>query len=195
MDTDVTVGDVITREYVGVSEGDTVRDAVSVLRAERAAGAVVLRGSDAVGIVTEYDVLGVVEEGLDPDSTTVGELMSSPVTSVDAGTPLVDAAGLMSGEGIRNLVVEDRTTGEPLGILGDRDIIAAVASLQRSRPTEGTASSPSPVSNPTNPSRDADRDGSGGAVVGQGVCEVCGSLSEALYDRNGQLVCTDCREI
>lgn len=202
MDSDATVGDVITREYVGVSESDTVRATVGVMREERVASAVVLRGSDPVGIVTEWDVLTVVEEGIDPDETVVGEVMSAPVRSIGPETPLVDAATVMSSENIRNLVVEE--AGETLGVLTDRDVIAAVASLWPS--TEGVGSNPGaePGSGRGNPGEEAatERLESSASLAAtdaefsnQGVCEVCGSLTDSLDERNGQVVCPDCAEM
>lgn len=208
MESDATIRDVITRDYVGVSESDTVQGTVELMRAEQASCVLVLRGDDPVGILTEWDVLGVVANGADPVETHVSDVMSSPVESAFAGTPLTEAAGLMSSESIRNLLVEDRETGETLGVLTDRDIIAAVASLQRTRrhaneattssePSRGApdaegglAASGETGATPSNPA------GSNGATyVTQGVCEVCGSLSETLYDRNGQLICSDCHEV
>lgn len=202
MDSDATVGDVITREYVGVSESDTVRATVGVMREERVASAVVLRGSDPVGIVTEWDVLTVVEDGLDPEETGVGEVMSAPVRTVPPETPLVDAASVMSSENIRNLVVEE--SGEILGVLTDRDVIAAVASLWPS--TEGVASNPGaePGAGPATPAEEAatDRLGSSASPAAtdaefsnQGVCEVCGSLTDSLNEHNGRVVCSDCAEM
>jgi len=208
MESDVTVREVITREYVGVSESDTVRATVDLMRSEQASSVLVLRGNDPVGILTEYDVLEVVAEGDDPQETPVSAVMSSPVDSVSADTPLTDAAGTMSGESIRNLLVEDRDTGEILGVLTDRDIIAAVASLQRTarRGEDAGLPSESARSAPGGTERTSGVDTAGTAVtneavasdatyVTQGVCEECGSLSETLYDTNGQLVCPDCRSV
>lgn len=198
MDSDATVANVITREYVGVSESDTVRATVGVMREERAASALVVRGSEPVGIVTEWDVLCLVEAGLDPEETTVDEVMSAPVRSVESDTPLVDAAGLMSSENIRNLVVED--DGEVLGLLTDRDVIAAVASLW---PSDGGVGNPTGDPGPDRGTETATAEYGATASPAatdaefstQGVCEVCGSLTDDLSENNGQLVCSNCAEM
>jgi CBS domain-containing protein len=212
MENDVTVRGVITREYVGVSESDTVQDTVELMREEQASSVIVLRGSDPVGIVTEWDVMGLVADGADPAVTAVSEIMSSPVRSVGADTPLVDAAGIMSSENIRNLLVEDADGGEVVGALTDRDVIAAVASLQKTlgAPTVGTTA-PAGAGAEASPTAEgatgAVRDRSETATTGvngngepdayasQGVCETCGKLTDDLRDINGQLVCPDCQEI
>lgn len=207
MDNDVTVRGVITRGYVGVSESDSVRGAVQLMREDQASSVIVLRGNEPVGIVTEWDVLGLVDEGHDPGETEVSDVMSSPVRSADAETPLVDAAGIMSSEGIRNLLVEDESEGEILGVLTDRDVIAAVASLQKSTPLEGSAGvedeAPPAESAPTRDRREATAgtvpgapsNGQPDAYASQGVCEVCGTLTDDLREVNGQLACADCTEL
>lgn len=207
MDSDATVRDVITREYVGVSESDTVQATVELMRSEQASSVLVLRGEDPVGILTEYDVLELVADGIDPASTPVSEVMSAPVQSVTTDAPLTDAAGTMSGEGIRNLLVEEPGSGEIAGVLTDRDIIAAVASLQRTARRERQDEFPNGPARGGNDVGEGMTGDTSGPVatneavaedatyVTQGVCEVCGTLSETLYDTNGQLVCPDCREI
>jgi CBS domain-containing protein len=207
MESDVTVREVITREYVGVSESDTVQATVELMRSEQASSVLVLRGNEPVGILTEYDVLEVVASGEDPGETPVSAVMSSPVESVSADVPLTDAAGMMSGENIRNLLVEASETGEVLGVLTDRDIIAAVASLQRTARRGGDAGLPSESARSAGGTeRKSGVDTTASTVtneavaneatyVTQGVCEECGSLSETLYDTNGQLVCPDCRGV
>jgi CBS domain-containing protein len=212
MDNDVTVRGVITREYVGVSESDTVRDTVRVMREDQVSSVIVQRGAETVGIVTEWDVLGLVADGSDPDGTPVAEVMSSPVRSVDVDTPLVDAAGIMSSEAIRNLLVVDEATGETVGVLTDRDVIAAVASLQKRSTGEfdptGTVDDLGGGADASGAVRDR-REATAGATaaggpegngepdpyVSQGVCEVCGSLTDDLREVNGQLVCPNCQEV
>jgi CBS domain-containing protein len=212
MDNDVTVRGVITREYVGVSESDTVQDTVELMREEQASSVIVLRGSDPVGIVTEWDVMGLVADGADPAVTAVSEIMSSPVRSVAADTPLVDAAGIMSSENIRNLLVEGSDTGAAVGALTDRDVIAAVASLQKSfgfATPGGTDTGTAPRrGSPTaedaagtvrdraeTASTGVNGNGEPDAYANQGVCETCGTLTDDLRQINGQLVCPDCQEI
>jgi len=217
MDNDVTVRTVITGEYVGVSESDTVQGVVELMRQDRTSSALVLRGSDPVGIVTEWDVLGMVADGEDPGSTPVFAVMSSPVVSVDGEAPLVDAASIMSNENVRNLLVENERTGETIGVLTDRDVIAAVASLHKTgqRPETGELVGESPESEPMGePSTNAgtvlrDRretptdvaaggptgNGEPDAYVNQGVCERCSTLTDDLQEINGELVCADCREM
>lgn len=194
MEPELSVRDVLTREYVGVSESDAVLGAVQLMREERVACVLVVRGSEPVGIVTEWDVLGLVADGTNPEETTVGEIMSTPVRSIDADRSLADAADTMTRENIRNLLVRT-ADGETVGVVTQRDVIAAAGSFQATTSTQtvgpGTTSAPreSTVAE-TDPLPNG-----GDEYTTQGVCESCGSLADSLYEANGRLVCSDCRSV
>ncbi len=205
MEPELSVRDVLTTEYVGVSESDTVLGAVRLMREERAGCVLVVRGSEPVGIVTEWDVLGLVAEEADADETEIGAVMSTPVISVRGERALTDAADLMTRENIRNLAVEDES--DVLGVLTQRDVIAAAGSFQatatRSAETqrdEDRLSSGVNVNDSLDSRTESNADSEilpngGDEYSTQGVCEDCGSLSDSLWDANGQLVCADCRAV
>ncbi|WP_049925348.1 CBS domain-containing protein [Halopiger goleimassiliensis] len=202
MEPELSVNEVLTTEYVGVSEGDAVLGAVQLMREERASCVLVLRGTDPVGIVTEWDVLGVVADERDPSDTTVGEVMTTPVISVGPDRSLSDVATMMSRQNIRNVVVERED--ELLGVVTQRDVIAAAGSFQGAVATSrsgGEAIDPDgSVEEPMTTSADEVADdrlapNGGDEFSTQGVCEACGSLADELRDVNGKLVCPDCRSV
>lgn len=192
MESDVTIREVMSREYVGVSESDSVLGAVQLMRDEASACVIVLRGSEPVGIVTEWDVLGLVADEGDPETTEISTIMSSPVVTVDPDRGLSEAAETMTHEGIRNLLVTEND--DIVGVLTQRDVIAATGSIVRTTANAQTAApGTDPRATSANPSRE-----SVGEHVGferQGICEVCGALSHSLAEENGQLVCADCRGV
>ncbi|USZ68148.1 CBS domain-containing protein [Halorussus salilacus] len=202
MEGEVTVRDVMSREYVGVSESDTVLGAVRLMDDDGVGSVVVLRGSEPVGIMTESDVLALVADEGDPTETPVSEVMSEPVISVEADRGLSDAAGTMSHEDIRRVLVTDGD--ELVGVLDERDVISASASLSgmtslRENPS-GVGGEP--VGNAlVDDRREPEMTGS---VVDDGdraeysdrsICEACGTLSRELSNVNGQLICVDCRDV
>jgi CBS domain-containing protein len=202
MESELSVRDVLTTEYVGVNESDPVLGAVSLMREERSGCVLVVRGSEPVGIMTEWDVLGLVDEEEDPAETTVGDVMTSPVISVDADWSLADAATTMGRQNIRNLVVEG--DDEILGVLTQRDVIDAAGSFQGTTTASGTGDAPpeydraieTTVRSPASENSDSQLLPNGGDEFStQGVCEACGSLADSLSDANGQLVCSDCRSM
>ncbi|EMA30199.1 CBS domain-containing protein [Halobiforma nitratireducens] len=130
MERELSVKEVLTTEYVGVSESDSVQGAVELMREERAGSVLVVRGTDPVGIMTEWDVLGLVADERAPAETTVEEVMTTPVITIPSDRSLTDAANLMARENIRNVVVEDADADEVLGLVTQRDIIAAAGSFR-----------------------------------------------------------------
>jgi CBS domain-containing protein len=191
MEPDVTIREVMTREYVGVSESDSVLGVVRLLRDSRAASALVMRGSDVVGIVTEWDVLGLIAEEGDAADAEVADVMSSPIVSANAESTLVDAAATMAAENIRNLVVTE--AGETVGVLTQRDVIAATGSLrQRDAAMDEELYAPSAAQ------EEGEGDvamANGGTFRRQGICEACGALAESLREQNGELVCPNCQGV
>ena len=189
----VTIRDVMTREYVGVSESDTVLGAVRLMREEESGSVVVLRGSDPVGVLTEWDVLGVVADEADPAETTVASVMSEPVLTVAADEGLRTATGKMSRERVRRLVVTD--SQEVVGVLSERDVIAATATAAKPESGPTTPVEGNLVGATRDDARVRPETNNNGGYADQGVCETCGSLADSLREFNGQLVCAECREV
>lgn len=94
------------------------------------------------GVITDFDLLAGEWLSADEESLnamrrmTAGELMSSPVGSIDASTPVSEAAHRMQSEVIRRLLVTEN--GKPVGVLSVSDFIASVAEeAQTERRTVG----------------------------------------------------------
>lgn len=202
MESELSVRDVLTTDYVGVSESDTVLDVVRLMRAERTSCTLVVRGTEPVGIVTEWDVLGLVADESDPAETTVGAVMTTPVITVNPDRSLTDVATTMARENIRNVVVE--TEDGIAGVVTQRDVIAAAGSFQST--VTPTRSNESPIDRErefadaasarvTADEKDQLLPNGGDEYTTQGVCEACGSLADSLWDVNGRLVCADCRAV
>lgn len=99
----------------------TVADAARAM-AQRDVGPIpVVDGERLVGLVTDRDiVVRVVAEGRDPQSTTVGEIASSDLTTVSPDEDLDRALQLLAERQVRRLPVVE---GERLvGILAQADV-------------------------------------------------------------------------
>ncbi|WP_254862860.1 CBS domain-containing protein [Halovivax gelatinilyticus] len=190
MESDLSVRDVLTKAYVGVSESDSVHGAVELMRTERAGSVLVVRGQQPVGIMTEWDVLGVVADERDPANVEIGAVMSSPVITIEPDRSLTDAADIMARDNIRNLVVTDEAG--IVGILTQRDVIAAAGSFPGTTVSEGSELTVAPNASVEESQQ---RSNSGTEYSSQSICETCGSLADSLFETNGQLVCTDCRSV
>ena len=95
--------------------------------AEKNVAAIVVISDDGKlsGIVTERDLTQrVLAKGLDPDKTTIGDIMTKDPDTLSPGDSALDALELMSVRKYRHLpVVED---GEVVGMVSIRDLYSAV---------------------------------------------------------------------
>jgi len=186
MDPAVTVREVMTREYVGVTESDPVDGAVELLLKEGAEVVLVQRGERLCGVLTPADALAVDGEA------TVAEAMREAPRPVAPGESVVEAVGRMADLAAACLPVVGEDGIE--GVVTRGDVVGAAATYG-ARP-EGVAGSEPVTATAAMAAADA---GDGGAAEdgysAQSVCEACGSLASDLREFNGQLVCADCREV
>ncbi len=181
---DLTVRDVMTREYVGVSESDTVADVARLLVEEGEAAAAVLHGQEPVGSVMARQLLGALLDDEDPATRRIDSIMTRPPQDVHPDESLAHAAAILADAETDHVFV---TGGNGLlGVLSENDLITAVTSILTTEPGQAL---------------DDDYDaGMGGTdepepMSSQSVCEVCGTLKTDLENINGQLVCDDCRAV
>jgi CBS domain-containing protein len=114
----------------------TVSGAVSDMNRHRVGCLLVTEGAEVIGIFTERDVLvRVVGDDLDPRTTTVGEVMTSPVQSILVGATVGQALRMLSNGRFRHLPVMDEDGLAGLVSIGDLtawvvgDMTATVRSL------------------------------------------------------------------
>jgi CBS domain-containing protein len=117
----------IAREGVVVIEPDVpVSDAVDLMREENVGSLIVEESGTPVGIVTDRDlVMEVLDAGLDPGETSVRDVMSEGLFTVDPEIGLLDLIGEMGDEGVRRAPVVD--DGELLGIVTLDDLIVLLS--------------------------------------------------------------------
>lgn len=186
MNDNVTLRDVASPEFVGVSESDSVLGTVELLAAENASAAVVLRGTDPVGTITAGDVFSLLADGGDPETTRVAEVMSDPPERISADARLTDAAAALNGTDAGRVLITDPTTGEPVGAVSPFDVVAAGA-VERTQ----VAAEQSERSVGTTRERATDDE----QYATPSICEACGSLARDLTNFNGQLLCADCIDV
>jgi CBS domain-containing protein len=125
----VHVSDVMTQASITDSPADTLRSAAESMWRQQTGSLIVMDDSKLVGIITERDILQAAAQGLDIDSTAVGDVMTRQIVTVGATENIQGAARLMARHWIRHLpVVED---GKVVGVLSQRDILGIFAALWR----------------------------------------------------------------
>lgn len=197
MNADLTVRDIMDREYVGVSESDGIAETVELLLREDATAGVVLRGQEPVGVLTERDVYAVLAESPNPSEATVGDAPSTTVPTVAPDVSLDVAADRMATRSVRRLRVVEN--GETLGLVTEHNILTArapqaVESTQRQAEADADAAATAGAVDAG--TREAfGNDNSQDGFGEQSICEGCGTLTRDLSSFNGQLLCPDCRDI
>ncbi len=88
-----------------------------------------------LGVISDYDLLAGEWLSVDDESLTTMrkltayDLMSYPVDTVEADTPIKEAAHLLIEKDINRLLVTDQ--GKPVGIISTTDFIASIAKQEK----------------------------------------------------------------
>jgi len=115
------VGEIMHSDVKTASTSDSFADVAKSMRTHGISSVVVLDGKKLEGIVTERDIVNLVAEGGDPNTTTVEQGMTrGDLVTVGPRTELSDAAEQMVSRNIRHLPIVD---GEiVVGIVSIRDM-------------------------------------------------------------------------
>jgi CBS domain-containing protein len=119
-----SIRDLMTENPTSCEPSTTVVEAAKVMANEDVGPVPVVQGGRVVGLVTDRDlVVRVLAEGRDPSSTTIGEIASSDLVTVQPDTDLSEALRLMAQNQVRRLPVVE---GEQLvGIVAQADVARA----------------------------------------------------------------------
>lgn len=122
-----TVADVGPVPAPRLAADATLNQAIQTIARVRRGALVVVNGTRPAGIFTERDVLYRLRpehftSAEERNRTLLGEVMSSPVVTIQRKQNLVEAVGQMDALQHRHLVVVDRH-GDLLGLLTSTDII------------------------------------------------------------------------
>jgi len=119
----MTVKHLIRKPPLTLGPEETVTQAARAMVLHGVGAATIVDASAVVGVVTERDILQqVVAAGIDPSTTQVRTIMSSPALSVSARTSVSTARELMRKHHIRHLVVLDEE-GKQIGMLALRYLL------------------------------------------------------------------------
>ena len=125
----MSTGKICSRSVVVVGPGESVREAARRMD-QYSVGTLVVQDEDEalLGILSDRDIaIRCVARGLDPDTDTVGDVMTSPVRSVEEATPIEDALTLMASAGVRRLPVVDVEDDRVIGILSVDDVLGLLS--------------------------------------------------------------------
>jgi CBS domain-containing protein len=107
-----TVKEVMTSHVVTLPSNTTLTDAARTMREQDIGDIVVSDGENLAGLVTDRDiVVRAVAESRDPDTTTIGEIVTSDLITVRPDDTVQSVALLMRDHAVRRVVVTDNGKG------------------------------------------------------------------------------------
>lgn len=129
------IPDVIRGQQVVYLGGQaSARQAAKLMRQHNVGAVLIIEDETLKGILTVNDMTyRVIAEGLDPDKTLLGEVMTPDPDTVGSDTTAIDALRLMQDGGYRHLPVVD--SRRILGLVSRRDF----HSVEKARLDDETA--------------------------------------------------------
>jgi CBS domain-containing protein len=117
-----TIHDLMTSNPSTIEPDKTVADAAKLMRDEDAGLIPIVEGQKLAGTITDRDIaIRIVAEGKDPQSSTVRDVMTSRLVTVDPDQDLDEALRLMAEHQVRRLPVVEED-GKLVGIVAQADI-------------------------------------------------------------------------
>jgi len=114
----------------GVDPDAPVLEALRQMAQHDTGALLVMQGEQLVGIISERDYARkVVLKGRSSDETSVRQIMSSPVVTVNAEQSIQDCMRIVTDKRIRHLPVVDGT--RVIGVLSIGDLVRALLEEQR----------------------------------------------------------------
>jgi CBS domain-containing protein len=116
------IREIMTSKVCAIDADKSVAYAAKMLRDEDVGLAPIVEGDRLIGTLTDRDIaIRVVAEGRDPEGTTVREVATTELVSVDPQQDLDEALRLMAEHQIRRIPVVEED-GRLVGIVAQADI-------------------------------------------------------------------------
>ena len=127
----MSIGEFCNRDVVIVHKGENALEAAKLMRQYHVGDVVVVTDKDdkkvPVGILTDRDiVIELVAEQVDPESVSVGDVMSDHLHIISESDELLDVIAQMRSKGVRRAPVVSKE-GELVGILTLDDVLDVLA--------------------------------------------------------------------
>lgn len=125
----VLVREVMSKNVKVVRPDSSVKEVVATMNKFNIGSIVVVQGERPVGVITERDILRrALEPGLELETLTARQIMTSPVITIDENASIDEASRLMVKKGVKKLLVT-KNNDELVGILTFTDIVTKVPDM------------------------------------------------------------------
>ena len=117
-------------KFVTVQRDTDAQTAGRIMRDRGIGSLFVTNGKEIIGILTDTDMVRrVVAAGADTHKTTVEQIMSAPIMTIEENKTLLDANDLMAQTHLRHLGVTRE--GKLVGMISVRDLVVFLTNLPR----------------------------------------------------------------
>ena len=117
-------------KFMTVERDIDVRTAGRLMRDRNIGSLFVTNGKEIIGIITDTDMVRrVVATGADTTKTTVEQIMSAPLMTIEENKTLLDANDLMAQSHLRHLGVTSE--GQLVGMISVRDLVVFLTNLAK----------------------------------------------------------------
>ena len=179
IENEMSVREIMTKKVFTTDIKVTINEVARAMIKHKVGSIIVIEDKEAVGIITERDIVRKLADGTDNlDLVCASEIMSSPIITAKPSTNIINAAEQMVKCNIRRLAIIER--GNIVGIVTDRDILTVspglntiLADLIEMNREQTMPITPEPEG---------------------GICEYCGTFSNDLQLSNGRMMCESCRD-
>ena len=118
-----TLGDHFKSPVLSVDHATSILESANFMRDNKSGYVLVKEGEEYVGVVTDADFTRkVAAESLDPKSTKISEIMSTPLFTLDASLPMIDANEQMGEKGVRHVSITEN--GKIVGMVTAQGLLA-----------------------------------------------------------------------
>jgi CBS domain-containing protein len=129
MSSEVVVRDIM-RTIISIDSKAKAKDAARLMVEKGIGSLVANRDGLPFGIVTERDLTEkIVAQATDPSKVTVAEIMTAPLTTIEASASLIDAARKMMEKQVKRLVVTEHD--KIIGIISQTDLVQSMTDFQK----------------------------------------------------------------
>jgi CBS domain-containing protein len=121
------VKEIMSRHLETIDVTENAQEAAKRMNGKRISSVLVVdrhkKSEEPIGIVTERDLVKrVCAAGISSKEIGVGEIMSSPIATIEPEATVETAADLMLSNKVRHLLVVDEQTRKPVGIIAPTDL-------------------------------------------------------------------------
>ena len=182
MKSGISVGDLMTRNFVYVSPETNLKECAKTLVKKRV-GSLIVKDKDAlVGIITDKDIIWVIvkKSVKDLDKVLAKDIAKRKVITIKPSADVLEALQKMKKEKVRRLPVLEN--GKVIGMLTLKDILKIDPSLYEL------------ISENVKINEESEKLDKGTQINArkkEGICEECGS-QDVLYNTDGEWVCMTC---